>query len=192
MLGDAIASKNIWNGTKCKIHIYGIKWTQLHVGSIHLLEYPIPLSSVTFFRVQWISGAESRMIKDPLVAKRPEKKMWNKKSGEKKEEEKIKTHLKKRKKISNALSHHCIRLLVPDICHRCQKFQPCVKILWIGEKIRLFCVLVSKDLDLVCFWCQLKMVLVSTKWQISGMVGSWAYLNLSFSSFGRSGRVIHA
>ena len=33
-----------------------------------------------------------------------------------------------------------------------------------------FCVfLVSKSLELVCFWCQLKMVLVSTKWQISRM-----------------------
>ena len=47
--------------------------------------YPIPLSvlfflpplSVTFFRVQWISGTKSRII-DPLVAKRP-KKIRNKK-----------------------------------------------------------------------------------------------------------------
>ena len=30
-------------------------------------------------------------------------------------------------------------------------------------------ILVSKDLDFVCFWCQLKMVLVWTKWQISNM-----------------------
>ena len=38
-----------------------------------ILEYPIPPRpplSVTFFRVQWISGTESRII-DPLVAKRP-------------------------------------------------------------------------------------------------------------------------
>ena len=39
---------------------------------IHLLEYPIPLSpvrplsSVTFFRVQWISGTE-RAIIDPAA-----------------------------------------------------------------------------------------------------------------------------
>ena len=43
---------------------------------IHFLEYqippPPPLSSVTFFRVQWILGTE-RAIIDPLVSKRPEK-----------------------------------------------------------------------------------------------------------------------
>ena len=47
------------------------------------------------------------------------------------------------------------------------------KLVCFGKHIWNFVFLVSKDLDLVCFWCQLKMVLVSTKWQISGMHLIW-------------------
>ena len=38
-----------------------------------------------------------------------------------------------------------------------------------GVKIKFFVYFGVKNLELVCFWCQLKMVLVSTKRQISRM-----------------------
>ena len=60
---------------------------------------------------------------------------------------------------------------IPDICHQhhqrcwCQNFQAGVKKMWINVfwcENHEFCVFfVSKSLELVCFWCQLKMLLVS-------------------------------
>ena len=57
------------------------------------------------------------------------------------------------------------------------------------ENVWILCILVSKNLALVCFWCQLKMVLVSTKRQISHMLSSslaawWYWYNATTSMRG--------